>query len=180
MTGSNSHHDVQLLDAARFRAELDGKPVALYSLRNSKGMQARISSWYGHDSLAEARSSTAFSLRVLRVMATLRDQLPPDACVSLTMAEIFMLHSRRYSRPPPSQREPLTRLRAALADCPYVLLLDATAFPAADFPPFYPTARLAGELEALYTAPRDAAVPGGPPLAILARYHGAAQTLPSD
>lgn len=45
MTGSNSHHDVQLLDAARFRAELDGKPVALYSLRNSKGMQARITNY---------------------------------------------------------------------------------------------------------------------------------------
>jgi hypothetical protein len=133
----------------------------------------RISSWYSHDSLAEARSSTAFSLRVLAVMAELGRGLPPQACVSSTMAETFMLQSHRYSRPPPSQREDLTRLRTALSDCPYVLLLGATAFPAADFPAFYPAARLVDELETLRSVPLDPARSDAPPLAVLSLYRGA-------
>ena len=137
-----------------------------------EGVQARISTWYGHDSLAEARRSTAFSLRVLSVMTELGTRVPHDACVSSTMAETFMLQARRYSRPPPTERHDIAALRAALTQCPYVLLLGATAFPAADFPPFYPAARLAGELEALHSVPRDPAQTDGPPLAVLARYRG--------
>ncbi len=137
-----------------------------------ESMQTRISSWYGHDSLAEARRSTAFSLRVLNVMTELGTGLPHDVCVSSTMAEIFMLQARRYSRPPPTERDDVAALRAALAQCPYVLLLGATAFPAADFPAFYPAARLAGELEAIRSVPRDPARADGPPLAVLAHYRG--------
>lgn len=138
-------------------------------------VQARISSWYGHDSLAEARRATAFSLRVLNVMAELGQHVPPGACVSSTMAEIFMLQSRRYSRPPPSERDPLVSLRRALHDCPYVLLLGATSFPAADFPAYYPARRLPGELQTLYRVALDPAEPGAAPLAILARYRAAPQ-----
>lgn len=45
MSKSASHHNVQSLDPAKFRAELGGKPVALYSLRNAKGMQASITNY---------------------------------------------------------------------------------------------------------------------------------------
>ena len=45
MSKSASHHSVQSLDPANFRADLGGKPVALYSLRNSKGMQASITNY---------------------------------------------------------------------------------------------------------------------------------------
>ena len=45
MSGPNSRHEVQALDPARFCAELGGKPVALYSLRNAKGMQACITNY---------------------------------------------------------------------------------------------------------------------------------------
>ena len=141
-------------------------------------LETRISSWYSHDSRAAAMASTAFSLRVLEVMAELGERLPRDACVSATMAEVFMLHSRRYSRPPPSQRDDVASLRVALADCPYVLLLGATAFPAADFPAFYPAARLPGELTALYSVARDPALADAPALAILARYRGPAPPAP--
>ena len=34
-----------MLDPARFSAELDGRPVALYCLRNSNGMQASITNY---------------------------------------------------------------------------------------------------------------------------------------
>ena len=138
-----------------------------------EGKQARISSWYSHDSLAAARRSTSFSLRVLRVMTELGTRVPHDACVSATMAETFMLQARRYSRPPPSARDDVAALRAALTQCPYVLLLGTTVFAAADFPPFYPAARLSGELEILHSVARDPAHLDGPPLAVLARYRGA-------
>lgn len=131
---------------------------------------ARMSSWYGHDSLRAARSASAFSLRVLQVMGELGGRLPKDACVSSTMAEMFMLHGRRYSRPPPSQRDSLSTLREALGACPYVLMLGATAFPAADFPAYYPANRVPDELEALLKVPRDATRAEGPALAVLARY----------
>ena len=45
MTQSDNHHSVQLLDPAKFRSVLDCKPVALYSLRNSKGMHACITNY---------------------------------------------------------------------------------------------------------------------------------------
>ena len=139
-------------------------------------VHTRISSWYGHDSLADARASTAFSLRVLDVMAVVGEQLPRDACVSSTMAEVFMLHGRRLSRPPPSQRAELASLQSALVACPYVLLLGATAFPAADFPRYYPLARVKDELATLLTVPLDATRPEQPPLAVLTRYHGRGAT----
>ena len=142
-------------------------------------LHTRISSWYGHDSLAAARASTAFSLRVLDVMATVGKQLPRAACVSSTMAEVFMLHGRRLSRPPPSQRAELASLQSALVACPYVLLLGATAFPAADFPRYYPLARVKDELVILLTVPLDAARPEQPPLAVLARYRGPGATAPA-
>ena len=142
-------------------------------------VHTRISSWYGHDSLAAARGSTAFSLRVLEVMATVGKQLPRAACVSSTMAEVFMLHGRRVSRPPPGQHADLASLRSALAACPYVLLLGTTTFPSVDFPPYYPLARVKDELTTLLTVPLDTARPEPPPLAVLARYHGPGATAPA-
>ena len=133
-------------------------------------MVTRISSWYEHDSLAAARRSTAFSLRVLAAMQTLGAQLPRDACVSSTMAEIFMLHSRRLSRRPPPHSQDLSSLRAALAACPYVLLLSSSPAPAADYPSYYPLARVADELATLTTVASDTVHPAQQPLAILARY----------
>ena len=135
-------------------------------------VDTRISSWYGHDSLRQARASTAFSLRVLAAMAVVAAQVPRDACVSSTMAEMFMLHGRRWSRPPPSHGAQLTSLRAALTACPYVLLLGATAFPAGEFPRYYPLARVADELATLRTVPLDATLYKQSPLAILAHYRG--------
>lgn len=135
-----------------------------------ESVHARMASWYGHDSLATARRATAFSLRVLEVMGDLGAQLPKDACVSATMAEMFMLHARRYSRPPPSQRDSLASLRDALARCPYVLMLGATAFPAADFPAYYPRSRVADDLDTLVSVQRTGAQRDGAPLAILARF----------
>lgn len=135
-------------------------------------ISARMSTWYGHDSLSAARGATAFSLRVLQVLGEVGGRLPKDACVSSTMAEMFMLHGRRYSRPPPSQRDSLASLRGALAACPYVLMLGATTFPAADFPAHYPANRVADELDTLFEVPRDAAAPDGPALAILAHFRG--------
>lgn len=140
----------------------------------------RISSWYGHDSLAAARRSTAFSLRVLEAMKQLGQAVPRDACVSSTMAETFMLHARRYSRPPPSQRDDEASLRAALGACPYVLLLGATAFPAVDFPAYYPAARVPGALRALRSVARDEAAPDAPALAILTRYAATARRAADD
>ncbi len=131
----------------------------------------RISSWYGHDSLTEARTSTAFSLRVLDVMVDIAAQVPRDVCVSSTMAEMFMLKGRRWARPPPGQRAALPELRAALATCPYVLLLGATTSASGEFPRYYPANRLAGDLTTLLTVPLDASPAKHASLAILARYH---------
>lgn len=136
----------------------------------------RISSWYGHDSLSEARVSTAFSLRVLKTMASIAAQLPRDGCVSSTMAEMFMLHGRRWSRPPPPQHADLDSLRAALAACPYVLLLGASTALSADFPRYYPAARVANELSTLLVVPLDDRQSKNTPQAILARYEGLRKT----
>ena len=138
----------------------------------------RMSAWYGHDSLAKSRTATAFARRVLDVMATLREQVPRDACVTSTMAETVMLESHRYSRPPAGARESLDKLRAGLAACPYVLLLRATVFPAIDFPYYYPLERVRGELIAISTVALEQRADDATPLAILARYRG--HDVPAD
>ena len=146
----------------------------LHSIASAPNAQerqhARMGSWYGYDSLTQARASTAFSLRVLDVMIDVAAQLPRDACVSSTMAEIFMLKGRRWARPPPAPRAELVDLRAALAACPYVLLLGASTSPAADFPRYYPAARVGAELKTLFTMALDTNNSEHPSLAILARY----------
>lgn len=45
MNSSADFPPALLLDAARFRGELDGKPVALYTLRNSRGMVVCITNY---------------------------------------------------------------------------------------------------------------------------------------
>ncbi|MES2510753.1 MAG: aldose epimerase family protein [Pseudomonadota bacterium] len=45
MNSSADFSPALLLDAARFRGELDGKPVALYTLRNSRGMVVCITNY---------------------------------------------------------------------------------------------------------------------------------------
>jgi hypothetical protein len=146
----------------------------LHSIANAPNAEerqlTRISSWYGHDNLTQARASTAFSLRVLEAMAVVAAQLPEDACVSSTMAEMFMLHGRRLARSPPTQHAELVDLRTALAACPYVLLLGASTSLAADVPLYYPAARVGSELTTLLSVPLGGNDSKHPSVAILARY----------
>lgn len=132
----------------------------------------RISQWYRYDSQSEARRMTEVAVRVLDAMAKLDEYVPPQACVTSIMPEVVMLQARRKSRRPPGIRATLPTLRAVLAECPYVLMLRGTAFPAIDYPLFYPHDRVTSDLEILHAERLDPTQPQGPPMMILARYRG--------
>ena len=126
----------------------------------------RLSAWYGYASQDEARHGVAYSVEVLRAIAAIAPAVPAAACVTATMAEMVMLHTRRRSVHPPGIHASAADLHATLAACPYVLLVRAQTFPTIDYPYYYPSQRVAPALRILLTVPAGAAQP----VAILAHY----------
>lgn len=136
-------------------------------------LYTRLAAWYEADSASEADARVAYGLRVLEAMAALGAHVPAEACVSATMPEMVMLHARRLAVKPPGADADDATLTAALARCPYVLLLRATAFPDREYPFYYPLARLPRDLEVLYSVPLTPGAAGDEALALLVRARAA-------
>lgn len=130
----------------------------------------RTAVWYARDSQAEARALYAFGSQVQDALTALRPHIPVHACVTSTMAEMVQLRTRRRSLRPPGIDATPAELHAALARCPYVLMLRATAFPSIEYPFYYPLTKVITHLRVLHTVPLRPPSPRGQPLAILARY----------
>lgn len=130
----------------------------------------RMAFWYEFDSQAASRRNVGYAVQLLRAIERLGEQVPASACVSTTMPEMVMLHAHRHALRPPGAGASEETLRAALARCPYVLMLRGRAFPAFDYPLLYPQDRLRNELETISSVVAGAAGSPQRPLAVLAHY----------
>ena len=136
--------------------------------------KVKTASWYGHDRQAEARAAFEFSMQVLAAMRALEPFVPRDVCVTSTMPEMVQLQIRRRSIRPPATDAGPAAMHAALARCPYVLMLRATAFPNIAYPFYYPLSAVITHLQVLHSVALRPPSTDGQPLAILARYVPAA------
>lgn len=124
----------------------------------------QLREWYGRDALAATRQSL-LQWHLMRGLAELGAQVPPDGCLLATGWPTVTFHTRRVTWEVPDALADDAALRAAVAraGCDHFMLL-GVASPIVPIP-FYPEARLAGGLE------RIAAYPAGQehPLLALAR-----------
>ena len=134
----------------------------------------RTAQWYGRDSQAESRADIALTERVFAFMRDSAAHVPPDACVTSIMPEFVELYTGRVARRPPGDEAPDAELHAALAACPWVMMMHITMFPTVSDAEYYPLHRAGRNLELVVHEPVDASAPDGHRL-MLARYRAPAR-----
>lgn len=134
----------------------------------------RTAQWYGRDSQAESRADIALTERVFTFMRDAAAHVPPGACVTSIMPEFVQLYTGRVARRPPGDEASDATLHAALAACPWVMMMHITMFPTVSDAEYYPLHRVGRALELVRHEPVDADAPDGHRL-MLAHYRAPAR-----
>ncbi|MBI4692540.1 MAG: hypothetical protein HY749_00780 [Gammaproteobacteria bacterium] len=131
--------------------------------------ERRTPMWYRIADPAAATRAVQTTTRMLRFVHAAGSSLPADACISAALPQYVLLHAHRRTEILPLPAAGAQALDAALARCPYVMMMAVEDHPPSGLPPMYPFAWIKNRMKVLGVEYLHPGSGEGTVLAMLAR-----------